>query len=85
MLVKVYNDIQEMTGIGEEWLLDAKGDVTAVFIDGNLRCQVFAITNGQEKTKIAQFPLVIPPIKAQPVQRSLRSKLVRLYSFNRIV
>ena len=53
MLVKVYNNIQEMSGIGEEWLLDANGDVRAVFIDGNLRCEIYSIVDRNEITKAA--------------------------------
>lgn len=35
--IKVYVNIQEMTGIGEEWLVDADNDVIAVFYDGNFQ------------------------------------------------
>lgn len=37
MTIKVYTNIQECTGLGEEWLLTKDGDVIAVFIDGNFR------------------------------------------------
>jgi hypothetical protein len=54
MQVKIYSSIQDMTGIGEEWLLNADGNVLAVFIDGDLRCEVFRIAEfqSQEVTKI---------------------------------
>jgi hypothetical protein len=35
--IRVYVDIQDMTGIGEEILVDAVSNVRAVFIDGNLK------------------------------------------------
>lgn len=37
MTVHIYDDIQKMTGIGEEWLIRSDGTVIVVFIDGNLR------------------------------------------------
>ena len=50
--IKVYTDIQAMTGSGEEWLVDAKENVRAVFINGDLKCQVLYLNNN-EKTKVA--------------------------------
>jgi hypothetical protein len=52
MLIKMYTDVSHMTGTGEEWLLDSDGNVRAVFIDGQLRCEVFAIGD-YERTKVA--------------------------------
>jgi hypothetical protein len=52
MQIKVYNNIQDLKGIGEEWLVDLVGDVIAVFIDGNLKCQVLYGDFG-DKTKAA--------------------------------
>ena len=55
MHIKVYNDIKDLTGKGEEWLLNADGNPHAVFIDGNLRCQLYAIGN-REITKETELP-----------------------------
>lgn len=41
--IKLCSNVSEMTGIGEEWLLNASGNPHAIFINGNLQCQVFAI------------------------------------------
>ena len=52
MQIKVYKNVYEMTGIGEEWFTDAHGEVIAVFIDGNFRCSVSYIGDN-EVTKVA--------------------------------
>lgn len=52
MEIKIYTQLRDMSGKGEEWLMDQFGNVRAVFIDGNLRCEVGYIGNS-EKTKIA--------------------------------
>lgn len=49
--IQVYSNILDMKGIGEEWLLDANGNVIAVMIDGNLRCTIIHLFKG-EVTKI---------------------------------
>jgi hypothetical protein len=50
--IKVYTDIQSMTGQGEEWLIDSLGEVRAVFIDGTIRCQLLSMHEWQEVTKV---------------------------------
>jgi len=45
MLIKVYQNIQEMSGIGEEWLLDSEGDPIAVFFNGNLKNRLAGLSN----------------------------------------
>ena len=35
-MIRVYTDIQEMTGQGEEWLLSNTEEVLFVFVDGCL-------------------------------------------------
>ena len=52
MTIRVYEDLQDMTGVGEEWLVDCIGNTRAVFIDGNLRCEECVTVNGNEVTKI---------------------------------
>lgn len=52
MQIKVYHNVSEMTGIGEEWLVDKNGNIRAVFIDGNFRCSITYLPN-TGKTKIA--------------------------------
>lgn len=42
-----------MDGLGEEWLIDDKENVIAVFYEGNLVCKVYHIHGVNEKTKIA--------------------------------
>ena len=37
MQIKTYDDIQLMTGQGEEWLLNRLGFPVMIFFDGNLR------------------------------------------------
>ena len=55
MTIKIYSNIQELAGIGEEWLLHPiTKNVQAVFIDGELRCKIppnFNL-NESEVTKI---------------------------------
>lgn len=52
MQIKVYTDIKQMQGQGEEWLvdsIDAEGNfdiVRAVFIDGHQRCNVLYLPQG---------------------------------------
>ena len=43
MTIKVYTNVQGMTGIGEEWLVDGKENVLAVFYEGNMVCKVVRI------------------------------------------
>lgn len=56
--IKIYSNIQDLTGIGEEWLINPlTQDVIAVFIDGDLRCKVLSLdfklkSKGNEVTKI---------------------------------
>lgn len=52
MKIKCYTSIRDLTGYGEEWLLDPVTEqVVAVFLDGCLRTEVaFAYSN--EDTKI---------------------------------
>lgn len=52
MQIRIYSNIQDLTGIGEEWLVDSDGNVLAIFIQGQLKCQVLYI-NDKEKTKAA--------------------------------
>lgn len=52
MQIKIYINVSEMTGIGEEWLVDSDANVRAVFWNGVLRCQILYIGN-QDKTKAA--------------------------------
>lgn len=52
MSVKIYDSVTQMTGHGEEWLVHGE-DVLAVFIDGNLRCQVFRLCPADEVTKVS--------------------------------
>ena len=58
MTIKIYSNVQDLTGIGEEWLLNPlTQDVIAVFIDGDLRCKVLSLdfklkSKGSEATKI---------------------------------
>lgn len=52
MQIKIYSNIQDMSGKGEEWLVDAHENVIAVFIDGNLKCQILYLNNS-DKTKVA--------------------------------
>ena len=52
MIIKIYVNIKDLTGQGEEWLVDSKGNVIAVFLDADLRCQVLYIGD-KEKTKVA--------------------------------
>ncbi len=52
MEIKIYTTFLDMTGKGEEWLVDSYGNARAVFIDGNLQCQILYIGN-EEKTKAA--------------------------------
>jgi hypothetical protein len=54
MTIKVYDQLSLMIGIGEEWLTDLDGNVRAVFIDGNLRCQVYQLINTQDITLITE-------------------------------
>lgn len=55
MTIKVYTNIQDMTGIGEEWLVDDKENVRAVFYEGNMVCQVVRIyPKSDEKTRGVQ-------------------------------
>lgn len=35
--IHVSDNIQELTGIGEEWLVDKEGNVIFIFIEGNLK------------------------------------------------
>lgn len=48
--IKTYTRVSDMTGQGEEWLVDDKGYPRVIFIDGNMQCQVFAIGD-REVTK----------------------------------
>ena len=50
--IKTYNNVSGMTGKGEEWLVDDKGNPIAVFFYGQMQCQVFAIGD-REATKAA--------------------------------
>jgi len=50
MQVKVYESILDMSGIGEEWLLDLHGNVLAKFFDGNLSVSI-VVNNSREVTK----------------------------------
>lgn len=43
MTVRVYTNILDMTGFGEEWLVDEKENVRAVFYEGNMVCTVHRI------------------------------------------
>lgn len=37
MRIHISDNLRDLTGSGEEWLVDATGEVIAVLIDGNLR------------------------------------------------
>jgi hypothetical protein len=50
--IKIYINMSEMTGKGEEWLVDSFGNARAVFMDGNLQCQILYMGDS-EKTKAA--------------------------------
>lgn len=52
MEIRIYTNIVDLKGIGEEWLVDSLGNVRACFIDGDLKCQVLYIDD-KEKTKVA--------------------------------
>ena len=52
MTIRVYEDLQDMTGVGEEWLVDCIGNTRAVFIDGNLRCEESQAIDTTEVTKV---------------------------------
>jgi len=52
MQIKIYSDIKDLTGKGEEWLTDFFGNVIATFQDGNIQCQIFYLSD-KEKTKAA--------------------------------
>ena len=52
MQIKIYINVSDMTGSGEEWLVDSYGNARAVFLDGNLQCQILYIGD-KEKTKVA--------------------------------
>ena len=54
MKIKIYNNIQDLTGIGEEWLADPlTGEIRAVFIDGDFQCAILRPNfSGMEVTKI---------------------------------
>lgn len=49
--IKVYDSVSLMSGVGEEWLV-VNGNVTAVFMNGNIACSVHYIGNS-EVTKVA--------------------------------
>ena len=53
MQIRLYENVSDMLGIGEEWLVKANGDVVAVFIDGNMRSHYMIVGNGKEITKVA--------------------------------
>lgn len=46
-LPQEYYNIQDLRGIGEEWLLKNDGDIIAVFIDGALRCNSFYVSDNE--------------------------------------
>lgn len=54
MVIVQYTNVSDMLGVGEEWLLDAFGDVIAVFYNGNLRCSISKLPNStiNEITKV---------------------------------
>ena len=52
MQIITYLKLSDMTGQGEEWLVEENGEVRAVFIDGNLKCTVLYLGNNHEVTKI---------------------------------
>lgn len=50
----LYLTVQDMIGVGEEWLVDKDENVRAVFIDGVMGCQIFDLPVGNtEITKVA--------------------------------
>ena len=51
MTIRVYENLQDLTSIGEEWLTDGAGNTRAVFIDGNLRCEESGVIDTNEITK----------------------------------
>ena len=51
MTIRVYENLQDLTGIGEEWLVDSTGNTITVFIDGNLRCGEYSVLNVEDVTK----------------------------------
>jgi len=36
MIIKTSNNIQDLTGIGEEWLMDSEGFILFMFYNGNI-------------------------------------------------
>jgi len=46
MIVKLSDKIQDLSGQGEEWLLDNRGNVIGKFFDGNL-VQAISIGNNE--------------------------------------
>ena len=51
--IRIYSDLKEMVGIGEEWLVDKNGDIIAIFWDGNFKQYLDNPVNCQEITQIA--------------------------------
>jgi hypothetical protein len=54
MTIKMYTNIQDLTGIGEEWLINPVTlGAVGVFIDGNLRCEVsLGFQSNCDQTKV---------------------------------
>lgn len=51
MTIKAYNSVIEMTGTGEEWLINASGEVLLVLVDGNIKTEFQSVGN-TEITKV---------------------------------
>lgn len=49
--ITVFHELKGLTGHGEEWYINKAGDI-AVFINGQLKCQVIQIKGNSEKTKV---------------------------------
>lgn len=50
--VIAYRQIQELSGVGEEWLVDRELNLVAVFFDGNLKQDRCLSVSDDEKTEV---------------------------------
>lgn len=52
-LIIISSNVQELSGVGTEYLTDNNGDILAKFYDGNLVVETVSLVNSDEPTKAA--------------------------------
>lgn len=51
-IVKVSNQLSDLTGVGEEWLTDGEGNLLAKFFDGNMRSTEVDLPVGNKENTV---------------------------------